>query len=358
MNEERTIKARVFGSLLGGAVGDALGQPVEFMRIDQIQKIYGPEGVTGYSNHSSGAFTDDTQMTLWTVEGLIRARQRQRASPDEGWDPVRAVNSSYLRWFLTQKSGVPPADSEIAGEPLRSGWLIDEPGLWARMGPGNTCLSALRVGGLGTRHDPINDSKGCGGVMRVAPVGLIGLGDADAYQLGCGVAALTHGHPAGYVAAGALALILNRLCRGDGLEPAVAAALDVVDGEELRGKICADVLRRALSLAESEKPSPRVVERIGAGWVAEEALAISVYSALVASDLRHGVLLAVNHSGDSDSTGSIAGQILGAMLGVEAIPTDWLNELGLRSVVERVAEDLYDAFHENREFPAQDYPAW
>lgn len=358
MKEERKIKVKVFGSLLGGAVGDALGQPVEFMRIDQIQRIYGPGGVTGYPDHSSGAFTDDTQMTLWTVEGLIRARQRERKSPDEAWDPVGAVNSSYLRWFLTQKSGVPPADSEVEGEPLRSGWLFDEPGLWARMGPGNTCLSALRVGGLGTRHDPINDSKGCGGVMRVAPAGLIGVGDADAYQLGCELAALTHGHPAGYVAAGALALILDRLCRGDGLAYAVAAALDVVDGEEQRGKICGDVLRRALSLAESEKSSPRVVERLGAGWVAEEALAISVYSALVASDFRQGVLLAVNHSGDSDSTGSIAGQILGARLGVEAIPTEWLKKLGLRSVVERVAGDLYDAFYEDRVFSAEEYPAW
>lgn len=358
MSEERTIKAKVFGSLLGGAVGDALGQPVEFMGMGQIQKIYGPGGVAGYPNHSLGTFTDDTQMTLWTVEGLIRARQRERESPDEGWDPVRAVNGSYLRWFLTQKSGVPPADSEIEGEPLRSGWLIDEPGLWARVGPGNTCLSALRVGGLGTRHDPINDSKGCGGVMRVAPVGLMGLGDADAYQFGCELAALTHGHPAGYVSAGALALILNRLCRGDRLESAVAGALEGVAGEEPEGTICGDALRRALSLAESEKPSLRVIERIGAGWVAEEALAISVYSALVASDFRQGVLLAVNHSGDSDSTGSIAGQILGAMLGVEAIPTEWLKKLGLRSVVERVASDFYDVFHEDRVFPAEEYPAW
>lgn len=358
MSEEGTIRAKVTGSLLGGAVGDALGQPVEFLGIDQIQKIYGRGGVTGYPNHSSGTFTDDTQMTLWTAEGLIRARQRERQLPDEGWDPVRAVNSSYLRWYLTQKSGVPPLDSEVDGEPLRSGWLIEDPGLWARVGPGNTCLSALRVGGLGTRHDPINDSKGCGGVMRVAPVGLIGLGDADAYQLGCELAALTHGHPAGYVAAGALALILNRICSGDGLESAVGAALDIVDGEEPRGKICAAVLRRALSLVESEKPSPQVVERIGAGWVAEEALAISVYSALVATDFRQGVLLAVNHSGDSDSTGSITGQILGAMLGGEAIPTEWLAELGLRSVVERVAGDFYDVFYEDRALPVEEYPAW
>lgn len=357
--KEQRVKSRVMGSLLGGAVGDALGLPVEFMRTDEIRNRFGPQGVTGYPGRSAGpaAFSDDTQMTLWTAEGLIRARQRERISTHE-WDPVKAVNSSYLRWFLTQKSGVPPAGSDTESEPVDSGWLFEERGLWVRVAPGNTCLSALRVGGLGTRHDPINDSKGCGGVMRIAPVGLIDLGDEAAYELGCDLAALTHGHPAGYVAAGALALVLNRLNQGDDLEQALTLALQAIDQDEPRGKVCADALRRAVSLAESEEPSYRTVERIGEGWVAEEALAIGVYCALVASDFREGVLLAINHSGDSDSTGSITGQIMGAALGIDAIPSEWLEGLGLRSVVERVADDLYEAFYEERVFPTEEYPTW
>jgi len=66
-----------------------------------------------------------------------------------------------------------------------------------------------------------------------------------------------------------------------------------------------------------------------------------VYAALVAErDFARGVRLAVNHSGDSDSTGSIAGQLLGIQLGVEAIPVQWLEALELREVIEQVAEDL------------------
>ena len=194
--------------------------------------------------------------------------------------------------------------------------------------------------------------------MRVAQAGLVGLDDETAYELGCDMSDLTHGHTAVYVAAGALALIINRLGRAERLELAVNAALDAIDQEGPRGEICADVLRRALSLAESEAPSYRVVERIGAGWVAEEALGISVYCALVAAEFREGVLLAVNHSGDSDSTGSITGQILGTMLGMDAIPPEWLDELHLRPVVERVAGDLYDAFYEDRVFPTEEYPPW
>jgi ADP-ribosylglycohydrolase len=216
----------------------------------------------------------------------------------------------------------------------------------------------MRVGGLGTRHDPINDSKGCGGVMRSAPAGLVGLDDNAAYELGCDLAALTHGHPAGYVAAGGLSLIINRILAGDAIDTAVDTALVAIENDEPRGRICGDLLTRAQHLAGSESPSYRTVQQLGEGWVAEEALAIAVYCALVAEDFREGVLLAVNHNGDSDSTGSIAGQILGAMLGADAIPGEWTDGLGLRPVVERVAGDLYGAFHEDRVFPVEEYPSW
>ncbi len=62
--------------------------------------------------------------------------------------------------------------------------------------------------------------------------------------------------------------------------------------------------------------------------------------------------------GYSDSTASIAGQILGTMGGVEVIPKDWLEGLGLRHVVERVANDLYDVFYDDAVLPAEEYPAW
>ncbi len=361
MKDENMIETRVEGSLLGGAVGDALGLPVEFMRMDQIHNRFGSRGLTDYPANSAhpAAFSDDTQMTLWTAEGLIRAQQRHHNAEGGCWQPLGAINGSYMRWFLTQKSGVVPVGSEIDGEQWHSGWMIDERGLWARMAPGNTCLSALRVGGLGTRYDPINDSKGCGGVMRSAPAGLVGLDDKAAYELGCDLAALTHGHPAGYIAAGALSLIINRICAGDALEPAVNSAIDAIEADEPRGRICAELLRTAKQLADSGLPSYRIVEQLGEGWVAEEALAIAVYCALAVDNFREGVLLAVNHSGDSDSTGSIAGQILGATLGADAaIPTEWTDGLALRPVVERVAGDLYGAFYEDRVFLAEEYPPW
>ncbi len=341
---------RVLGCLLGGAVGDALGAPVEFMSLDTIRTEHGPRGVTGFPRDFSrpGLFTDDTQMTLWTVEGLIRAR---RAVTDGGeWEPVGHVNRAYLRWLITQ--GQPVAGNS---EGIESGWLIAERGLWARRAPGNTCLSALRAGGMGTPGEPINDSKGCGGVMRVAPVGF--QSDEDVFGLGRDLAALTHGHPSGYLAAGALARVIASVAQGESLESAVAGARDRVAGERGSAETVA-AIDAALRLAESGPPTAEAVETLGQGWVAEEALAISLYCALVADTFDAGVLLAVNHSGDSDSTGSITGQILGAIHGPGVIPEEWLGPLELRDVIERLAADFTDTYVSGSAPSPDHHPGW
>jgi ADP-ribosylglycohydrolase len=100
-------------------------------------------------------------------------------------------------------------------------------------------------------------------------------------------------------------------------------------------------IEMAESLAVQGMPHDEAIVKLGQGWVAEEALAISIYCALVARNFKHGVLLAVNHDGDSDSTGSITGNLLGAIHGVNEIPTEWLTNLELRDVITELAEDLY-----------------
>jgi ADP-ribosylglycohydrolase len=97
---------------------------------------------------------------------------------------------------------------------------------------------------------------------------------------------------------------------------------------------------------------------LGGGWVGEEALAIALYSALVAEDdFARAVRLAVNHSGDSDSTAAIAGNLVGLMVGVEGIPSAWLDGLELREEIEAVAADLYSGFQESDGW-FQRYPGW
>ena len=192
-----------------------------------------------------------------------------------------------------------------------------------------------------------NNSKGCGGVMRVAPVGLFHWGirehhsARDTFRLGCELAALTHGHPTGQFTAGVLAVLVRELADGASLPEALAVAKPLLR-EERDHHETLRALELAEDLAAGNVPSETAIARLGEGWIAEEALAISLYCALVARDFRHGVILAVNHDGDSDSTGSITGNLLGTLHGVDAIPHQWLEPLELREVIAEIAEDLHD----------------
>ncbi len=340
--QRRTVQARFVGCLLGGAVGDALGAPIEFMKRTEILRRFGPKGITQYAPAYGGVglITDDTQMTLFTAEGLIRAWVRDCMKGVTSYTSVTA--HAYLRWLQTQ--GERPA-CDIAFGSEAPGWLFQQRALHHRRAPGNTCLAALRT--MSSLGEPAsNDSKGCGGVMRVAPVGLFAwrLGQQasphHAFRLGTELAALTHGHPTGALTGGVLAVLILALTDGAPLSEALAASKALLCAEPGHEETLG-AIEMAETLAASGLPHDAAITRLGQGWVAEEALAISIYCALVARSFRHGVILAVNHDGDSDSTGSITGNLLGAMLAVKAIPSEWLAPLELRDVITTVAEDLY-----------------
>jgi ADP-ribosyl-[dinitrogen reductase] hydrolase len=331
---------RIRGCILGGAIGDALGAPVEFSSLEEIRRRFGDAGVTGYAE-TPGRLTDDTQLTLFTALGLAQAHARYS---EKGIVSIQMmVDVAYARWLATQgerSQRWPGSPAELFDDMDEA----DRAALNQRRAPGRTTVSALLGEQMGTVEEPVNSSKGCGGVMRVAPVGLCAVTHPEPFDLGCDLAAITHGHPSGYLAAGALAQLVNGI--SDGLD--LDRALDAVEHTLRRRRRHEEVLgalRAARALAASDTaPGPEAVESLGAGWVAEEALAIGVYCALAARGFPHGVLLAVNHSGDSDSTGSIAGNILGALGGSAALLADWVEELELRGTIERLCATFTDEF--------------
>lgn len=332
---------RILGCLLGGALGDALGAPLEFMRLADIRQSFGPDGLRhlapAYGRR--GAITDDTQMTLFTAEGLVEAWDRGSARGVQ--DFVGTVHLAYLRWLKTQGE----TSAHPAFDPTASRGLAGIPDLNARRAPGQTCLSALKSTSLGSRRAPLNDSRGCGGLMRIAPVGLA---FAEAFDLGCDIAALTHGEPGGYLAAGCFAQIIADVCRGADLRAAIAHAQDLLAAEPGHGRTLG-AIQSAVALSAAGDPSAARLETLGEGWVAEEALAIALYCALVARDWVDGVVLAANHSGDSDSTGSLTGNLLGALWGQQALPPGWLVDLELREVIADLAQALYDRYWQGPE---------
>jgi ADP-ribosylglycohydrolase len=177
--------------------------------------------------------------------------------------------------------------------------------------------------------------------MRAAPVGFVD--SAVPFRLGAECGALTHGHPSGYLSSGVLASVVASLRRGQTLDHALDEATAELRTFDRHEEVLT-ALERAQSLATQGPPTVARVESLGGGWVGEEALAIGVYCALTADDPRQALLHAVNHSGDSDSTASITGNLLGARHGMAAVPTDLLADLELREVITQVADDLVDAF--------------
>ena len=312
---------------MGGAIGDALGYAVEFYLEDELFEKYGKDGISEFELcRGIAQISDDTQMTLFTAVGLLM-----------GKDYIPQINTAYLDWYHTQY------DNDMDGKT----WLYQVNELHHPRAPGGTCLTALSLGGNGTFEAPINDSKGCGGVMRVAPIGLYC--EKDVCLLGAKAASLTHGHVLGYIPAGMLSQLIHLIMTNENneLKDLVLKALEdtkEIFGDKLHFPYFEALILKAIELSESNQNDLACIHQLGEGWVAEETLAIAIYSVLkYRNDFKKAVMVSVNHNGDSDSTGSVTGNILGTYLGYNALPSQYLNHLELKETILKVAEDLLES---------------
>lgn len=214
-----------------------------------------------------------------------------------------------------------------------------------------TCMAAIEAGAKGTVNIPINDSKGCGGVMRVAPIGLYFAETDTSYEksdmLAAEAAALTHGHDLGYIPAAALSHIVRAVAESDiplktAVNDSIAAMKKLFPKAEHISEFTA-IMQKAVQLAETEQDDLSAIHQLGEGWVAEETLAIAVYCALrYENDFDMALRASVNHNGDSDSTGAVCGNILGAYVGYNAIPQKYKERLELHDLIVKVADHLCD----------------
>lgn len=358
------------GSMFGGAVGDALGYPIEFFRESEIFSKYGTQGIREYTlDKESGKalISDDTQMSLFTANGILVADTRL-AMRGIGGIPHDYVADSYMDWLLTQEQSFDRARRMPRGFAKgHISWLLDVPELYSRRAPGHTCISALKGEKTGRMDNPQNNSKGCGGIMRVAPLALRYDSHGELKDLdreGAEIAAVTHGHPLGYMSAAALVHIVNRIVysgREMTLKEIVLEARDVM-AEIFSHEPYLDTLVRmmelAVTLSENGDGDLDNIHRLGEGWVAEETLGIAIYCSLkYQDDFSAGVTAAVNHSGDSDSTGAVTGNILGALCGYEAIEEKWKRDLELSDVILEMADDLCHGCQMN-EYSHYEDPDW
>lgn len=335
------------GSLLGGAIGDAFGYPVEFVNsFEEIRARYGENGIEEYDlsypwledKFSKALISDDTQMTLYTAEGLLEAERN-------GEPLLPTICNAYLAWCGHQvgKNFRFSYDSKLT--------KIDE--LNHRRAPGRTCLSALVS--IHNGKEPVNASKGCGGVMRVAPVGIYGACHGwpleKTADIAGKVAELTHLHPLSTYASAALAVIVQLCLTADvvdteAFKSIVNRSLEIIAmvyGES--APVMADLRRlvvKAMRLEDNLLQDWEIIENgLGGGWVAEETLAIAVFSVIRhINDFNASMICAVNHGGDSDSTGAVAGNIIGAILGYDEIPDKFTKDIQLKDLLLSIADSL------------------
>lgn len=351
------------GCLLGGAIGDALGAPVEFKKYNEIIEEYGEAGVTELIpglGRKEALITDDTQMTMFTVEGLLRSITRAKRKGIQ-WDKndiTHTMFRAYLRWLYTQGLNTPHwAEKDY------DGYLVKIKKLHAYREAGITSITALGKGIKGSVAHPINDSKGCGGLMRIAPIGLIEL-NGDVFEIGCEVAAITHGGPCAYLPAGTLAVIIRQILKGQEITYAIEEAMQHLKLQP-QSQECVELIKKALILIEEDGITREKIESLGEGIFAHEALAMALY--IAGSTIRHtkgtredikaAFCKAVNHSGGSDIVGAITGQILGAYYGIEKIENLFEVPVELEKEIRDLARDLYILYEDTPEWMKK-YPAW
>jgi len=296
--------------LFGLALGDALGWPVEFLDRPLIRARYGRLGIVAPPDPA--LYTDDTQMTAAVAEALVEA----------GDQDLDAVMAAVARNFITWKNNP----------------------ITATRAPGATCIRGVNALELGApwREAGVKDSKGCGACMRVAPIGYFYQPELEKLtQTARGQGWLTHRHPASDAAclgaAHLVKLALDRVAPRD--FPDQLRALTEGVSKEFDAILAR--VEHVRDWTDEEAALNYVGPTRGGGWIAEEAVGMALYCVLRRpNDYRAAITLAANISGDSDTVACITGGILGARLGISAIPADWIERLENRDYLAGLAERL------------------
>ena len=331
---------RIRGAMIGCAAGDALGYPVEVLSEAAIVERYGLRGITDYDLDENGTarITADTQLMLLSANGILFAHTRGALRGIMA--PVYTYfDAFYLDWYRLQTT-------ERASR-SRVGWINAYPALSAKRAPSPTSMRVFSSDKFGSMDEPVNDSKGSGCLLRAVPIGL-SYSDDPAYilDLAANTAALTHGNEVAWVASGVLALIISLIIHQElSITEAVNKTLKALEESFPNSRTVvyelSRTIRSAVSLASSASSDLDAIHALGKGWVADEALAIGLLCALRhENDIAGAMTFAANHGGDSNNTAAIAGTLVGARIGFNAIPDRFVDRLELVDVILELADDV------------------
>ncbi|AKB60491.1 ADP-ribosylglycohydrolase family protein [Methanosarcina mazei] len=303
------IKSKLRGYLYGTACADALGRPVEHLTLEQIKEKYGKRGILEIPPDSP--WTDDTQLMLVLARGLLHGAELE----------------------------LPGLMDKIAEELVL--WL-DEPDLGAGATTKGAALSLKD--GVHWTESGLN-SKTCGSLMRVGILGFIFSNDPEKLIKAASLSGrITHNHPtadaASIAGAYAVKLALDGIAPKDMFLPLLKVTEGISDE-------FTEALKHSYELAYSNLSDEESLQKLGQGWYADETFALAYFCILRYPDnYKKAVQTGVNITGDSDSVGSVAGGILGARLGIEAVPVSWVEALKEKEIIEEMVEPLIEKYLE------------
>lgn len=319
---------RIEGVVLGTAIGDALGFPVEFLHVPDIEQLYGRvrgfEIWQGRRKESDYAlYTDDTQMFRAVCDGLLLSETWTDIDKAGKW-----VARKFVRWLRSPENTRAPGSSCIAGcKNLEHGVEWRESGV---------------------------ESGGCGAAMRSMAYGLWLDDPGEASQWAAEHAVMTHNTPMAQASAAAVAAIVAALRKGVSPARAVqvgtlmAAKYDSATGAMLV-EAHSEALKVRVDSADPERlVEPREITRQiildkWRGWSGHEAVAAAAFCFLAYPTFEEAVLAAVNSSGDSDSLGAITGAFAGAYQGATGINLDWIDKIEKTDELQDLAMEICQA---------------
>ena len=331
---------RIRGAMIGCAAGDALGYQVKVLSEAAIVERYGLRGITDYDLDENGTarITADTQLMLLSANGILFAHTRGALRGIMA--PVyQYFDAFYMDWYRLQTEKQPRR--------ARCGWINAYPALSAKRAPSPTSMRVFSSDKFGSMDKPVNDSKGSGCLLRAAPIGL-SYSDDPAYilDLAANTAALTHGNEVTWVASGVLALIISLIIHQElSIAEAVNETLKALDKSFPDSRKAVHELLSSIwsarPLATSASSDLDAIHALGEGWVSNEALAIGILCALrYENDIAGAMTFAANHGGNSSTTAAIAGMLVGARIGFNAIPDRFVDRLELVDVILELADDV------------------
>lgn len=297
---------RYRGSLLGLAVGDALGAPLEGLPLGSFEPLDGMVG-GGFHDVEPGQWTDDTSMALCLAESLVEKR---------GFDPVDQLER-YVRWF-------------------REGHLSSKGYCF---GIGNTTKEALlRFEQTGEPYSGSTgpDRAGNGSIMRLAPVPLFfAQRPQEAIERSAQSSLTTHGAGEAVDGCRYLGALLVGAASGAGKEELLSERYCPVSGYWEEHPL-APGIDQVASGSFNRKEPPEIE---GSGYVVR-SLEAALWAFHKSDSFEEGCLLAANLGDDADTTAAVYGQLAGAFYGEEEIPASWRVKLAHRSLIEDLAEKL------------------